>query len=215
VGRLAVVAGSSIRGVDLAAGDAVLFQRHGLEGYTLPHRIDHVANMRALKEADCDRVLAVGSVGGLRAELGPGTFVCPDDFIALGIGPTAHDDERAHRVPGFDPEWRSALVAAWGAAATPPLVAGGIYWQTPGPRLETAAEIGLIAERAHVIGMTIASECVVAGELGLAYAAICVVDNLANGIQGRRLTLDELLAGRSANREALRRGLEATIPELA
>ena len=33
--------------------------------------------------------------------------------------------------------------------------------------------------------MTIASECIVAGELGLAYAAVCVVDNLANGIGAR------------------------------
>jgi 5'-methylthioadenosine phosphorylase len=201
--------------VEIAAGEAVLFQRHGVEGYTLPHRIDHVANMRALAEAGCDRVLGIGSVGGLRPELGPGTFVCPDDFIGLGIGPSAFDDERAHRVPGFDRPWRAAIVAAWAAAARPPLVDGGVYWQTPGPRLETPAEIRLIAERAHVIGMTIASECVVAGELGLAHAAICVVDNLANGVEGRELTLEQLLAGREANREVLRGAIEAIIPELA
>ena len=30
-----------------------------------------------------------------------------------------------------------------------------------------------------------ASECVVAGELGLAYASVCVVDNLASGLAQR------------------------------
>ena len=42
-----------------------------------------------------------------------------------------------------------------------------------------------MAAHADVVGMTMASECIVAGELGLAYAAICVVDNLANGIGPR------------------------------
>ena len=125
------------------------------------------------------------------------------------------DDERAHQVPGFDPDWRAALLAAWRGAAETPIVDGGVYWQTQGPRLETPAEICLIAEHAHVIGMTIASECLVARELGLAYAAVCVVDNLANGVEGRRLTVEELFAGRAANREALRRALVATVRELA
>ena len=77
---------------------------------------------------------------------------------------------------------------------------GGVYWQTIGPRFETPAEIRLIAAHADVVGMTIASECVVAGELGLAYAALCVVDNLANGLGAGRSTVAELEADRSANR---------------
>jgi 5'-methylthioadenosine phosphorylase len=214
VARLAVVGGSSIRGVEIDVGGAVLFQRHGLERYTLPHRIDHVGNMTALAEAGCDRVLAVGSVGGLQRDLGPGTFVCPDDFIVPGAVPTAFDDERAHRVPGFDPEWRATVVRAWSRLGEPPLVDGGVYWQTSGPRLETPAEIRMIAERAQVIGMTIGSECTVAGELGLGYAAICVVDNLANGVGESELTMEELLAGRAANAQTLRRALEAVIPAL-
>ena len=48
---------------------------------------------------------------------------------------------------------------------------GGVYWQVAGPRIETAAEVRLIAQHAHVVGMTVASECIVAGELGLPYAA--------------------------------------------
>ena len=76
---------------------------------------------------------------------------------------------------------------------------GGVYWQARGPRLETPAEIRLIAAHADVIGMTIASECVVAGELGLRYAAVCVVDNLANGVAESELTIDELEQGRERN----------------
>ena len=73
------------------------------------------------------------------------------------------------------------MIEAWRASGQAPRD-GGVYWQTRGPRFETPAEIRLIAAHADVVGMTIASECIVAGELGLDYAALCVVDNLANGI---------------------------------
>jgi len=56
---------------------------------------------------------------------------------------------------------------------------------------------------------------VAAFDLGLAYAAICVVDNLANGVGESELTTDELEAGRARSREAVVRGLERTVPALA
>lgn len=212
---LAVCGGSAVRGLDVPLPDAVYLQRHGAERYVLPHRIDHLANMRSLAEVGCDRVLALGSVGGLQPELGPGTFVCPDDFIAPDGVPVAFDDERAHRVPSFDGSWRRRVVLAWRDRVGSPLVDGGVYWQARGPRLETPAEIRLMAVHAQLVGMTIASECVAASDLGLAYAAICVVENLANGVGERELSMEELLAGRAANREAVAHALQRLVPALA
>ena len=82
------------------------------------------------------------------------------------------------------------MIEAWRASGQAPRD-GGVYWQTRGPRFETPAEIRLIAAHADVVGMTIASECIVAGELGLDYAALCVVDNLANGIGAGELDVAE------------------------
>jgi 5'-methylthioadenosine phosphorylase len=215
VAGLAVCGGSAVRGLDVLLPDAVYLQRHGADRYVLPHRIDYLANMRSLVEAGCDRVLALGSVGGLHGDLVPGTFVCPDDFIALDAGPAAFEDERAHRVAGFDPGWRRRVVVAWRDQVGSEIVDGGAYWQTRGPRLETPAEIRLMAAHAQLVGMTIASECVAACEVGLAYAAICVVENLANGVGERELTMEQLLAGRAANREAVAGALERLTPALA
>lgn len=245
MGRLAVILGSSAIGpggaqiaATAAEHDAVFLQRHGAEGYALPHLIDHAANLRSLLEAGCDRVLAVGSVGSLSDEVGVGTLVCPHDFIALQLGLSIFSDARGHRMPGFDPRWRAELLAAsqrGGAGAAhdgaeeggagerrngaerggaTELRDGGVYWQTSGPRFETAAEIGLIAAHADLVGMTVASECIVAGELGLPYAAVCVVDNLANGIGARALTVEELERDREANAARLREALDAVLPEL-
>jgi 5'-methylthioadenosine phosphorylase len=156
----------------------------------------------------------MGSVGSLRPELGVGSFVCPNDFIALGVGLSAFDDERGHRVVAFDEGWRRHLIARWREWTDVELNAGGVYWQTVGPRLETPAEIRLISQHAEVVGMTIASECTIAHELHLRYAAICVVDNLANGLD-RHLSMERLDAGRASNREVLDSALKAIVPPLA
>jgi 5'-methylthioadenosine phosphorylase len=222
MGRLAVILGSNALGPggeEIAAAaaqqGAAIVQRHGAADapYVLPHEIDHAANLRPLVEQGCDRVLAIGSVGSLSAELGVGSLVCPDDFIALNLGPSIFADARAHSAPGFDQRWRGEVIAAWTAGGQAPRD-GGVYWQTLGPRFETPAEVRLIAAHADVVGMTIGSECVVAGELGLEYAALCVVDNLANGIGEGELDVAALEDDRLANAARLRDGLAAVLPQL-
>jgi 5'-methylthioadenosine phosphorylase len=212
MGRLGIAGGDYVDGLDV--GDAMLIPRHG-DPYTQPHRIDHAQNMQRLVDAGCDRVLALSSVGGLRRELGVGTFLCPDDFIALHVGKSAFGDRRSHRVAGFDTEWRAQVVDSWNGSGAPELLDGGVYWESIGPRFETPAEIRLIAQHADVIGMTIGSECVIAGELGLRYAAICIIDNLANGVGEGELTVAEFDAGRARNRERLGAAIAAIVPELS
>jgi 5'-methylthioadenosine phosphorylase len=222
MGRLAVILGSSALGpggeqIAAAAAEhgAAIVQRHGAgDGpYVLPHLIDHEANLRPLAEQGVDRVLAISSVGSLKPELPVGTLVCPDDFIALHVNSSIFEDGRAHSAPSFDQGLREEALAAWSAGGQEP-VDGGVYWQAVGPRFETPAEIRLIAPHADVVGMTVGSECVIAGELGLAYAALCMVDNLANGLGPARLSLAELERDRAANAALLRDGLEAVLPRL-
>jgi 5'-methylthioadenosine phosphorylase len=222
MGRLAVILGSNALGpgggeIAAAAAEhgAAVVQRHGTpDAFVLPHEIDYAATLRPLVEQGCDRVLAIASVGSLRTDLPVGGFVCPDDFIALHVGLSIFADARAHTAPGFAPRWRREVVEAWGAEDGEPAVDGGVYWQTIGPRFETPAEIRMIAPHADLVGMTIASECVVAGELGLEYAAICVVDNLANGLAESALSVDEMEADRLINATRLRDGLAAVLPRL-
>ena len=73
----------------------------------------------------------------------------------------------------------------------------------------------MIAPHADVIGMTIASECSAAGDLGLQYAAVCIVDNFANGIGDDDLTIEELERGRERNRKRLVDALSGALPRLS
>jgi 5'-methylthioadenosine phosphorylase len=233
MGRLAVVGGHSILGSEpdgglerqvvetgrgpvtvLVGASHLLLQRHGHDEYTTAAQIDHCANLAALQQLDCDRIIAVGSVGGLRPELGVGTFLCPDDFVALAVGISFSSGHAGERVPAFDGSWRERVMAVWRRSSDVELRDGGVYWQAIGPRFETPAEIRLMAAHADVVGMTIASECVLAGELGISYAAICVVDNLANGVGGAPLAVEDFEAGKATNRAKLESGLEGLVSGL-
>jgi 5'-methylthioadenosine phosphorylase len=221
MGRLAVILGTNALGpggeeiaAAAAAQGAAIMQRHAAEGsFVLPHEIDYEAHLRPLLEQGCDRVLGIGSVGSLHAELRVGSLVCPDDFIALNLGDSIFGDERAHSAPGFAPRWREEVITAWSEGGQEPRD-GGVYWQARGPRFETPAEIRLMAGHADVVGMTLASECVAAAELGLDYAALCVVDNLANGLATGPVSTAGMEADRLVNAERLREGLAAVLPRL-
>lgn len=230
MGRLGVIAGSALRESEFArtggrvvhAGVAVtdvngtiVLQRHGLDEWSPPHRIDHRAHIRALLDAGVDRVVAISSVGSLRVDWPVGTCAIVDDFYAPAEAIAYYDDPRSHTVPRFDAPWRAQLVDTWRATTATPIHDGGVYAQTSGPRFETPAEVRALTHVADLVGMTVASECMLATEVGLPYAALCVVDNLANGLGDAPLTIDEFHAGASANRARLIADLDALIPALA
>ncbi|HPL63755.1 MAG TPA: MTAP family purine nucleoside phosphorylase [Syntrophales bacterium] len=195
------------------AGKGICYiPRHGTEpsGYILPHRINHPANLKALRDNGVREIIGVNSTGSLKRHLGPGTVLVPDDFISIVSGATVYKFEPVHITPELSGKVRRKLLnaaAACGAAATD----GGVYWQTRGPRLETAAEIRFMAQYADVVGMTMASEAVVAQELGMEYASLCSVDNYANGLVEKPLSMEEILENARRNQDVIRKIIIACI----
>ena len=166
----------------------VFLPRHG-PGHTIPpHEVNYRANIWALHAQKVKNVVSVASVGGIRADLGPGTLAVPDQiidythgrsstFFTRGRGPVTHIDFTR---PYCEAMRERLLKAA--RVAGEAVVAEGTYAATQGPRLETAAEIGrLERDGAHFVGMTGMPEAALAREIGLCYAAIAVVVNHAAG----------------------------------
>ncbi len=170
--------------------------------YVLPHLINHQANLMALKALGVRTVVAVNSTGSLKKSLPPGSIVVPDDFILLADTPTVFTNKPAHVTPDLSDEVRNGLIEA-AAACGVPVVPQGVYWQTEGPRLETKAEIRMMAAHADIVGMTMASEAIISKELGLSYAALCSVDNYGNGVAETPLTMEMILEGAKRNRETM------------
>ena len=62
-----------------------------------------------------------------------------------------------------------------------------------GPRLETAAEVQRLARDGNdLVGMTTMPEASLARELGMAYAAVCMIVNAAAGLDDRPITLEAI-----------------------
>jgi 5'-methylthioadenosine phosphorylase len=185
--------------VGIHAGVRVAFlPRHGKDHRIPPHKLNHRANLWALKEVGVTHILGTSSTGSLKKTIRPGTFVVPDDFLAFWNIPTYFDDRVVHATPGLDAGLRAALVA--GAKEAKATVHGqGVYVQTTGPRLETRAEIAFFKKVGDVVGMTMASEATLAGEIGLPYAALCTVDNFAHGLVDEALSFEQIRDTQRAN----------------
>ncbi len=181
-------------------------QRHGVD-LLPPHRINHRANIWALKELGVKDVFAINSTGSLKKNLKPGTFLVPHDFFCPWLIPTFFDSECRFFVPKMD---RRIMEITYDVAKESGLNVrmGGIYIQTLGPRFETVAEISFFKKVGDVVGMTLASEATLALECGMSYGSLCAIDNYCHGIGERDLTIEEVKSIQSKNMSRIERFLE-------
>lgn len=198
----------------LGGTEVAFLARHGIGHVIPPHRINHRANLWALRELGVRRLLAMSSVGSLKREIRPGTLAVPHDFLCLWDLPTFHDDKVVHATPRLDEGMRKAVVAA-ARRARMPVRARAVYAQTRGPRLETKAEIRLLRDYADVVGMTMASEATLAAEIDLAYASVCTVDNYAHGITAKPLTYEGIVRVQQENAKRVSRLMAPLLAALA
>ncbi len=167
---------------------ALIVLRHGRKGEIPAHRVNHKANLAALKDSGVRCVIGFQSAGSLKESLSPGSLVVPDDYISLVSIPSIFEDNHdPHIVPAFDEPLRQSLVKYLQVRKIP-VYEQGVYWQTVGPRFETKAEIRFLSRFADCVGMTAASEATIAQEAGLSYCCLCSIDNYANGIGHPPLT---------------------------
>lgn len=171
------------------AGRRIAFlARHG-EGHSVPpHRVNYRANVWALHHVGARRVIGVNAVGGIRDDMGPRVVAVPDQIIDYTHGRyTSFCDVDGAEVKHIDfsepytASLRTDIVAA-AARAGVPVVDGGCYGATQGPRLETRAEIARMRrDGCDLVGMTGMPEAALARELELDYACIALIANWAAG----------------------------------
>jgi 5'-methylthioadenosine phosphorylase len=179
----------------LGPHEVFFIQRHGEQCNLPPHRINHRGNIQALASSHVTSIFSVGTVGSMKKTIQPGDLVIPHDFIdATKSRPqTFFDDQRVHvdMSEPFCSVLRDALKKGCEKIPDVRFHSSGVYLVTEGPRLETAAEIKLYSMVADVVGMTMVPEVVLAREKGICFASLCLVCNMAAGLQNR-LTADEI-----------------------
>lgn len=175
---------------DLGDGRELLFlARHGAGHSLPPHRINHRANIAALRDLKARAVFATAAVGSLRAGYRPGDFVILSDFLDMTKGEvvTFYGEPGNVRhtdfVSPYSASLRRLLRETVDAATSGQAHEFGTYVCVSGPRYETPAEVRLFAAwGGDVVGMTGAPEAILCREAGLAYAGIALVTNYGTGL---------------------------------
>ena len=167
-------------------GDHVLINRHGYKFPLPPHSINYRANIRALADLGFQDVVSLNSVGSLKKDLPPGTFVSCSDYVGLQQGPATYFDTE---LKGGAPVIANNLIPQLVGELAPEfkIHTGKIYVQMRGPRFETKAEIKIVQHWGDVIGMTAAHEADLCTEDGLRYNSLALIDNFANGLEGTEI----------------------------
>ena len=182
--------------------------RHGKDHRFPPHRIPYRANIWALHEIGVRQIIAPCAVGGLRPELGAGTFVLPDQLIdrTSGRAQTFYDDRAVH-VNFADPYCPTGRAVAAGKARDNDIEThDGTMIVVEGPRFSTRAESRWYAAMGGaVVNMTGHPEAVLARELAVCYTAIALVTDLDAGVEGEHgVTQEEVFRVFAENTERLR-----------
>ena len=205
-------ASAALQQGELGVHEVVFLARHGQPHRIAPHAINYRANVWLLKQAGVEAVIAVNAVGGIHPAFAPGVIVIPHQLIdyTWGRESTYSDATRLLHVDftyPYDTAWRSRLAAAANAADVQRLYDFGVYACTQGPRLESAGEVERLArDGCDLVGMTAMPEAVLAREMALPYAAVCLVVNAAAGRGVGLITHSEIeavIAGGMARVEAL------------
>jgi 5'-methylthioadenosine phosphorylase len=172
------------------ASQYLFLQRHGKKAVP-PHRINHQANIWALKSLGAEGIIAINSVGSLKTQIKPGTFIIPSDFFSPWNIPTFFDYEVHYTIPTMDSGYAQRMYKI-STGQSMETILGGVYVQTTGPRFETRAEINELKRIGDVVGMTMASEATLCIEQSIPYVSYCSVDNFCNGILKAPLTVEEV-----------------------
>ena len=198
--------------------DIVFLARHGY-GHTIPpHEVNYRANIWALHAQGAGPIISVASVGGIRADLRPGTLAIPHQVLdyTWGRRHTFFDgpDQPVTHVDFTHPYCEDLRARLREAASGQPIVNNGVYAATQGPRLESAAEINrLERDGADMVGMTGMPEAALAREIGLRYAVLAVVVNHAagRGESSEAIHLDQINAVLKASMLKVRQLLEKLV----
>lgn len=170
----------------MCSDTVVLLQRH--QFHTPPHKMNVRAHLSALAVLRVDTVICIGSTGSLHVDLPPGSIVIPTDYFCTFKTITIYNNSLAHITAQISTELAQKLSTLFPEARY-----GGCYVQTEGPRFETEHEVRYLAQYGDIVGMTIAHEIMIANDLQIPCAAVCFIDNYANGVSNTVASYDEVI----------------------
>jgi purine-nucleoside phosphorylase len=181
------------RAVAVLRGRVHTYEGHAPEAVVFPVRLLALLGVRA--------VVLTSAVGAIRPGLRPGDLMLVRDHLNLMLGA---------RFPAARVRYDTDVARRAGVR-----LPSGVYAAVTGPSYETPAEVRALRRLgADAVGMSLVPEALAAAEAGLRTAAVAVAANRAAGLDGGRLTHEEVLASSARALPRLRRALRRLVASL-
>ena len=188
-GRLII---GKVKGVETAVlqGRIHAYEGHPMEDIVFPTRVLAILGIETL--------LLTNAAGGVNTDFTPGDLVIITDHINMMarnplIGPNIA--ELGPRFPdmthAYNLEIREVLANCGESLGIK--LHSGVYAGMLGPTYETPAEVKMMGIcGADMVGMSTVPESIAANHLGIKVGGISCITNMAAGIQGKKLSHDDI-----------------------
>ncbi len=162
--------------------EVVILSRHGKAHTVPPSEVNYRAHIDLFAQLEVDAILATTATGSLREEIGRGDLIFPDQFIDHTYRRSntfyhRFDPDAPKHTPMADPfnaDLRERLIASAQLLGLP-FHSKGTLITVEGPRFSTRAESNMFRLwGADIINMSVATECALANEAGIPYAAVAL-----------------------------------------
>ncbi len=205
--------------------EVAFLPRHGIKHTIPPHKINYKANIEALAQLGVERIISTTAVGSLSADIDPGMFVFPDQFINFThrSEETFFDGPEVAHISTADPycdEIRSVAIDDSDTININYLDRATLV-TINGPRFSTKSESKMFRSLGgDIINMTQYPEITLAREKAMCYFSIAIVTDYDSGLEGREdispVTTDDVnkkFAESIKNLRLLLNSLAKDIPE--
>lgn len=211
--------------VSQIAGKEVYFlPRHGKSHTLPPHMIPYKANIKALKDLGVDIILAPCAAGSLKAEMKPGDFVIPDQFVnkTSKRDDTFFDGPEVSHIESANPycSFLRDLAIEQAQKLNFNIHPKGTVVVIEGPRFSTIAESLWFSKMGwDLVNMTQYPENILASELGMCYLNISLVTDYDTGVYASQLaepvSIGQVISNFKNNNEKLKLLISAIIQNIS
>jgi 5'-methylthioadenosine phosphorylase len=162
--------------------EVAILSRHGRNHTITPTHVNNRANISALKNIGCEKIIATTACGSLNENIAPGDFAIPDQFIDftrhrhITFFDSFEPGELKHcqMAEPFSDELRKKITET-ASKLNQKLHTKATIITIEGPRFSTRAESFMFRNwGADLINMSTAPEVILANEIEIPYAAIAL-----------------------------------------
>lgn len=200
----------------IANKEVAFIPRHGSKHTIPPHLVNNKANIWAFKELGVERIISICATGSLKEYYKPGDIVIPDQFIDFGKSVESfYEGGKVVHVSMADPFCPELRGFACNILRELKIKfhERGTYIRISGPQFSTRAASNMYRTFGDIIGMTGASEAILARELAMCHVIIATITDYDVWAE-KPVSAEEVIRVMKENEEKIKKIIKALVAKI-